>query len=111
MSKQTYFMQEDLQKLEKKRKSLVQKITEYEKAEKYFGVDKKGSLIYDLGRDQQYALDNLTKQKDFSGYASFMEWVDDKSKSDLKKELSKIDDKIEELKNVTKVMDPSEEQK
>jgi len=104
-------MTDNLKKLEDQRNTLLFKISEYDRAEKYFGIDKKGVPIYDNIKDQTYALDNLTKKRDFSGYKSFMEWIDNKTKHDLKKELYAIDDKIEKLRNVSKAIEPSEEQK
>lgn len=88
--------------------TIEQKIKEFKNAEKYFDVDDKGKLIYDVVKDQEYALNNLTKKKTISGYKSLIKWLDGKNKNELVKDLNKAKDK--KAKEKAKSIKPSSEQ-
>lgn len=101
-----------------KEKLIEKKISEYIKLEKYFGTDRKGNIIYDEIRDQNLALDNLERRELYSGFNSFLEWIDGKTKAELEQDLINIhlnsdqdSDKKPEQGLVQKVIYPSNEQK
>jgi hypothetical protein len=103
----------NLNTYEKEKELLQKKIKEYEQLEKHFGTSSDGSIKYSDRKDQEFALDNMSKKKEYIGYVSFIEWIDKKSKLELQKELNVINDNIDKLKTnkIAKSITPSEEQK
>jgi hypothetical protein len=92
------------------KKTIQKKIKEYTILEKYFGVDKKNNIVYDEHKDGKMAIKNSEEDKEYTTYDSFVEWVDNKSKKELTKDLAQIEEDIEkEKKHISKVT-PSDEQ-
>lgn len=89
---------------------LEKKIDEYNYVSEFFNI-KDGKLEYDHQMDQYFAIDNVERKKEYLGYESFMEYVDNKTRKELEKELYAIQDKLLHEKEATKVINPSKEQK
>lgn len=98
-------------KLEKEKNIIINKIQEYDKIEKYFGTDGKGNILYDDKKDQDLIIRNINENKSYTGYDSFVEWIDNKNKNELRNELYIIEDKLDKLIQSSKVQNPSGEQK
>lgn len=81
-------------------------LNEFSKLENYFGVDKKGNIIYDEEKDQKLIINHMKKTNNYIGYEGFAELLDGKSKKDYERELeSIINPKVKE-----NLIQPSEEQ-
>ncbi len=90
---------------------LLKKISEYEILEKYFGLTKDDEINVTDKKDAKMTINNLKEDKEYSNFSSFLEWVNNKSKKELLKELSKLEDKIEkEKKHISKIIPSSEQQ-
>lgn len=85
---------------------LEKKISEYTKLEKIFGTDKHGNIIYDEVIDQELAMQNLENNDPYTGFNDFFEWIQRKTKEELKNELINFNEKP-----LPKMIYPSKEQK
>ena len=83
-------------------------IKEYEYIESYFG----SNIKYSKQIDEEFIIDNIAKNKPYTGYKSFLEWVNNKTKIELQKEYYIMNDKLEKNKitDISKKIIPSDEQ-
>lgn len=81
-------------------------IEEFNKLEKYFGIDKKGNILYDEERDQKLVLKHMKSSHQYIGYEGFVDLIDGKSKKDYERELESVINP----KSKINLIQPSEEQ-
>lgn len=74
-----------------RRKHLLECIDEYNYIEKYFGYDKKGNIKYNEDCDQNFASRHIDNKKEYIGLNAFLDYIDNKTKDELVKELDQLD--------------------
>lgn len=84
--------------------SIQEKLKEYQYVESLFGLDDDGNIIYDVEKDQEYAMNNIADGKPYDSYASFLEWAG-KTKEELLLDFYKTSGKIKPSEEQSKIIE------